>query len=122
MKKTNLFYWIFTILFVGFMAFTAIPNVMMEPESVDFITKLGYPKYFIPFIGVAKLIGCIALLIPGFPRVKEWAYAGMGFDLVAAWYSIIAMYGFDPSQAFMLVPIVLMALSYFFYHKKLASA
>lgn len=122
MKKTNLFYWITTILFVGFMAFTAIPNVMMEPESVDFITKLGYPKYFIPFIGVAKLVGCVALLVPGFPRIKEWAYAGLGFDLVAAWYSIIAVYGVDTSQLFMLLPFVLMILSYVFYHRKLQQA
>lgn|SRR5574343_361093 len=122
MKKINLFYWIATILFVGFMAFTAIPNVMMEPESVDFITKLGYPKYFIPFIGVAKLVGCVALLVPGFPRIKEWAYAGLGFDLVAAWYSIIAVYGVDTSQLFMLLPFVLMILSYVFYHRKLQQA
>lgn len=76
-KNLNLWYWIVTGLFAAFMAFTAIPDIMMSPDAVNMITGLGYPDYFIPFIGVAKLLGAIAILIPNFDRVKEWAYAGL---------------------------------------------
>ena len=122
MKKTTTLYWIFTGLFAAFMMFTAIPNIISEPESVAFITQLGYPAYFIPYIGVAKALGVIAILIPGFPRIKEWAYSGLSFDLVSAVYSLIAVNGVDPSMVFMLVPFVLGGLSYYFYHKKLKEA
>jgi hypothetical protein len=66
---------------------------------------------------VAKLAGCIAILIPGFPRIKEWAYAGLLFDLVAAYYSIIA--NGDPAApaSFILLVIALGIGSYIFYHK-----
>ena len=119
MKKTTTLYWIFTGLFGAFMMFTAIPNIISEAESVTFITQLGYPTYFVPFIGVAKALGVIAVLIPGFPRIKEWAYSGLFFDLISAVYSMIAVHGVDPSMAFMLLPFILGALSYYFYHKKL---
>lgn len=122
MKKTNTLYWIFTGLFSAFMMFSAIPNILSTAESVAFVTQLGYPAYFIPFIGVAKALGAIAILIPGFPRIKEWAYSGLFFDLISAVYSMIAVHGVDPSMAFMLLPFVLGALSYYFYHKKLTEA
>jgi hypothetical protein len=53
-------------------------------------TKVGVPLYLIPFIGIAKVLGVIAILIPGFPKLKEWAYAGLFFDLIGATYSICA--------------------------------
>src|SRR3954470_14106256 len=93
MKKTKIIYWIITGLFAGFMIFTAIPDILVVPDAVDFMVKLGYPVYFIPFIGVAKVLGGIAILIPGFPRIKEWAYAGLMFDLIGAAYSVSASMG-----------------------------
>src|SRR5215212_11317403 len=91
MKKTKILYWIFTSLFACMMLFSAIPDVLSNPLAVQGMHDgLGYPLYFIPFIGVAKVLGVIAILIPGFPRIKEWAYAGLVFDLVGATYSIIA--------------------------------
>jgi hypothetical protein len=121
MKKLNILYWIFTGIFGAFMFFTAIPDIMVVPDAVDFVTnKLGYPQYIIPFLGVAKALGVIAILIPGFPRIKEWAYAGLFFDLVGATYSSICVGGLKPDMAFMLVPFTFLALSYIFYHKRLA--
>jgi hypothetical protein len=58
--------------------------------------QLGYPTYFVPYIGFVKLLGCIALLIPGLNKIKEWAYAGLFFDLISSIYSGIAAFGFDP--------------------------
>jgi hypothetical protein len=119
MKSINIIYWTSTILFGGFMAFSAIANIIVDADSVNLITtQLGYPKYLISFLGVAKLLGAIGILVPGFPRIKEWAYAGLTFDLIGAVYSGIAVYGFQPPMLFMLVFFGMDALSYIYYHKK----
>lgn len=120
MKRTNTLYWIFTVLFGGFMISTAIPNILLDQGSIDLIsTQLGYPEYMIPFLGVAKTLGGIMLFIPGFPRLKEWAYAGLFFDLTGATYSVIALEGFQLHHLFMGLFIGMGALSYIFYHKRL---
>src|SRR5687767_12391808 len=100
MKKINIAYWIITGLFAAFMLFSAIPDIMVVPEAVAMITGLGYPKYLIPFLGVAKLLGVIVILIPWFRRIKEWAYAGLFFDLIGATYSSIAKDGFQLAVTF----------------------
>lgn len=120
MKKINTWYWIVTILFAGFMLFSAVPDMMMAPEAVTMITGLGYPKYFVSFIGVAKLLGAIAILIPGLNRLKEWAYAGLFFDLVGATYSGLAVGGFQAPILFMILPLGFLFLSYYLWHKRKA--
>ena len=123
MKKTNTLYWIFTGLFSASMLFTAIPDIMNLPDAIKIMhDQLQYPLYFIPFIGWAKALGCVAILIPGFPRIKEWAYAGLAFDLFGAIYSSIAVAGFAPEMAFMLVWIGLGVASYYFFSKKFYKA
>ncbi|WP_339810880.1 DoxX family protein [uncultured Imperialibacter sp.] len=120
MKRINILYWVFTGLFGGFMMFSAIPDIISVPDAVEMVSgQLGYPEYIIPFLGVAKALGVIALFIPGFPRVKEWAYAGLTFDLIGATYSGIAVGGFDPAMLMMVVIFGVEALSYFYYHKRL---
>jgi uncharacterized membrane protein YphA (DoxX/SURF4 family) len=77
------------------------------------VTALGYPAYLQHFLGVAKLLGGAVVLLPGLPRLKEWAYAGLTFDLVGATYSHVANQ--DPA-AELLLPVALLALlavSYF---------
>ena len=123
MKKTRIFYWIFTCLFAAMMFMSAVPDIFSNPIAVKGMHEgLGYPLYFIPFIGVAKALGVIAILIPGYTRVKEWAYAGLTFDLIGATYSIISSGQPVPNYAFMILPLALAILSYTFYHKKLKSA
>jgi hypothetical protein len=117
MKKTKIIYWTVTILFAAFMTFTAVPDVLMSPDAVKFINALGYPDYFIPFIGVAKILGTIAIVIPGYYRVKEWAYAGLFFDLIGAIYSVLCTHGIDQSMLFMVLPVTIGILSYVYYHK-----
>jgi hypothetical protein len=118
MKKTKIIYWVATCLFGAFMLFSAIPDIMMVPDAVTFMTgHLGYPEYFIPFIGVAKALGVLALLLPGFPRIKEWAYAGLVFDLIGATYSVISVDGFNASLLFMALPLGCCFLSYIYFHK-----
>src|SRR5258708_6032601 len=92
MKKINIIYWIFTGLLVALMLFSGIQNLLSTQPSIELVSKhLGCPQYFIPFIGLAKTLGAIAILIPGFPRIKEWVYAGFTYDLTAAVYSTIAV-------------------------------
>ncbi|MBL7890726.1 MAG: DoxX family protein [Bacteroidia bacterium] len=117
MKKDKIIYWSTTGLFAAFMAFTAIPDILKTPETVEFIKLLGYPEYFIPFIGVAKLVGSIAILIPQFKKIKEWAYAGLAFDLIGAMYSVITVHGFDPGMTFMIPIFALMIISYIYNNK-----
>jgi DoxX-like family len=120
MKRTKILYWIFTGLFALIMLSTALPNVMMSPDSVDLIhTQLGYPKYFILFVGVAKILGVIGILVPGYPRVKEWSYAGLFFDLSAATASAIAVEGFQLIHLSMAIFFAPGVFSYIWYHKKL---
>jgi uncharacterized membrane protein YphA (DoxX/SURF4 family) len=119
MKKNKTLYWIITGIFAAFMLFSAIPDIMVVPEAVTFMSHLGYPRYIIPFLGVAKLLGVIAILIPGFPRIKEWAYAGLFFDILGATYSGIANDGFKAGELFMVLPIAFLFISYALYHQKI---
>jgi hypothetical protein len=118
MKRTRVFYWVVTVLFAAFMLFSAVPDVIVTHEALTFMQgNLHYPVYIISFLGVAKVLGVIAILIPGFPRIKEWAYAGLAFDLIGATYSIIAVNGVA-AAAFMLVPLLFAAGSYLLYRLK----
>jgi len=119
MKKTKIIYWIFTGLFAALMLFSSIPDILNSPDVVLFMTQLGYPPYFTPFIGVAKILGVIAILIPGYPRVTEWAYAGLVFDLVGATYSQMASDLPKGGLLFMLFSFILAFGSYIYYHKRL---
>lgn len=119
MKKTKIIYWIFTGLLAALMLLSSIPDILNVPDAVAFMTQLGYPPYFTPFIGVAKLLGVIAILVPGWPRVKEWAYAGLTYDLVGATYSQIGAGMGGPELAFMLLPFILLFGSYIYHHKRL---
>ena len=120
-KTINILYWVFTILFSALMIFSSYGSIIVDKASKELIHDfLGYPVYFIPFTGIAKLIGAIIILIPGLKTIKEWAYAGLFFDLIAAVYSsIAASKTVDPLMAFMLVWFVPGILSYIFWKKKM---
>src|SRR5688500_8477639 len=120
-QTISILYWVFTILFAALMLFSSYGSILVNEDAKKLIHDgLGYPEYFIPFTGYAKLIGAIVILIPGLKTIKEWAYAGLFFDLVAAVYSSIALSGtVDPMLAFMLIWIVPGILSYIFWHKQM---
>lgn len=121
MKKINILYWIFTGLLAFVMLMSGVQNAFVTAESVELLTaQLGYPEYIIAFIGVAKILGAIAILVPGFPTLKEWAYAGLLFDLLGATYSVIMSEGLQPAHAGMLIFFALWALSYLYYRKRLS--
>jgi hypothetical protein len=119
MRTTKALYWVFTGLFAFMMLGSAIPDVFSSEIAVKGMhNNLGYPLYFIPFIGTAKVLGVITILVPGFSKLKEWAYAGLFFDLTGATYSIVASGGTAGQWGFMLMPIAFWGLSYLYYRKK----
>jgi hypothetical protein len=118
MKSTKIAYWIVTGLFAVFMAWTGFNNIIVDQGSIDLIAKtLQFPEYIIPFLGWAKLLGAIAILVPGFPTIKEWAYAGLFFDLAGATFASIALSGLYSQGAFMFVFIAFHLASYFLYRR-----
>ena len=120
-KTINILYWIFTPIFAGLMIFTAVGGIGPNEQNIEVLHKaLGYPVYFIQLISWAKIIGSIAILIPGLKKIKEWAYAGLFFDLGGAVFSGIAAFGkFDPMMLTMLIWILPGILSYVYWNKKM---
>jgi len=119
-KTTNTIYWVSTIIFGGLMIFSAVGGIQPTEDAIKLMHDgLGYPVYFIQFISIAKLIGSIVILIPGLKSIKEWAYAGLFFDLAGAVYSGVASSGkFDPMMLSMLAWIIPGIVSYYYWHKK----
>lgn len=118
MKKIQIIYWVITAIFIYWMFDPTISSALSYDYAVDFFTKrLGFPKYFLVYTGVTKIIGLVALLIPGFPKIKEWVYAGFTFDLVAAIYSLIAIGVPVTSLWPQTFALALLACSYIFFHK-----
>lgn len=83
-RKRIVGYWILTALICLPMAMGGVMDTLQTEEALEITRRLGYPDYFLVMLGVAKLLGVAAVLAPGLRRIKEWAYAGFAFDLVAA--------------------------------------
>jgi uncharacterized membrane protein YphA (DoxX/SURF4 family) len=83
-------YWVTTALIVFELALGGVWDILRVPQARDLIERLGYPQYFLVILGIWKLLGAVALVIPRFPRLKEWAYAGVLFDLTGAVASLLA--------------------------------
>lgn len=119
MKRVKIFYWIFTGLLMAYMLFSGISGLFNPEQSNALISgHLGYPPYFTPVISWVKLFGVVAILVPGFSRLKEWAYAGFTFDLGMAIYSFIAVGDLNAGLSFIFFGLILVFGSYIFYHKK----
>ena len=92
-RKRVIAYWLATALFCLMMTAGGIFDIIKHEQVVATLNNLGYPLYVAPLLGVWKLLGVIALLAPGFARIKEWAYAGFAIDLISAAISHIAVDG-----------------------------
>lgn len=89
-KRNRIIYWISTIWLALGMLSSGIVQLLKGKEEVDFITNLGYPVYFLTILGIWKILGVVALLIPKYPLLKEWTYAGFFFVMSGAVFSHIA--------------------------------
>jgi len=83
-KSKAIGYWVTTGIIALLIGSGGIMQVMRRPDAVAGIARLGYPLYFVVLLGVWKLLGALAILAPRLPRLKEWAYAGIFFDLTGA--------------------------------------
>jgi hypothetical protein len=89
-KRNKIIYWIATVWLALGMLSSGIVQLFNVKEEVEFILQLGYPIYFLKILGIWKILGVIALFIPRFPLIKEWAYAGFFFAMSGAIVSHIA--------------------------------
>ncbi|MEO5562350.1 MAG: DoxX family protein [Chitinophagaceae bacterium] len=89
-KTQTIFYWITTIVATAAFFIPGIGNLVHTPHITQDMAHLGYPGYFLTLLGTWKILGAITILIPNFKRIKEWAYAGMIFDLTGAAVSRIS--------------------------------
>ncbi len=103
-KRKQIWYWIITAI-LSICIFTGgLFQAMQSKEVLQGFKPLGYPTYFISLIGIWKMLGVIAILIPNFKLLKEWAYAGIFFTMTGAVISHIAS---DDVKVQIIAPIVL---------------
>ena len=113
-KRNKIIYWIATIWLALGMLSTAIVQLMKNKEEVDMMSTLGYPIYILMILGVWKILGVIAILIPKFPLLKEWAYAGFFFIMSGAIISHLAVGDAAKTLFGPLLLIVLTIASWYF--------
>jgi hypothetical protein len=113
--KSTIGYWAVTGFFCLAMFGGGVADLFHLDPMRGEIMALGYPEYFLTILGVAKLAGVVALLIPGQPLIKEWAYAGFSFDLLGATASHI--FSGDPVFA-TIKPLIVFAIMLASYHSR----
>jgi hypothetical protein len=97
MRAANWIGWTVTGLMAALLLLSAVPDVLRIPDALAVFRHLGYPPYLLVFLGTAKILGVVAVLLPGLPRLKEWAFAGLTFDVTGALYSHLSVG--DPPRA-----------------------
>ncbi|OAD91504.1 MULTISPECIES: DoxX family protein [Aequorivita] len=107
-KRNKIIYWVATVWLALGMTSTAIVQLIKMEEEVTNFTDLGYPIYLMTLLGVWKLLGVIAILIPKYPLLKEWAYAGFFFAMSGAVISHIAV---QDAAITLFGPILLLVLT-----------
>jgi hypothetical protein len=111
-KAKNIVYWTTTGLiafFIGGGGAAQIAQYLGNPHGV--VPVLDYPMYFFAILGFWKVLGAIAILVPRFPRLKEWAYAGIFFDLTGAAASCAAVGGYGAYAFHVIAPLILAVLA-----------
>jgi len=111
----KIIYWVSTGFFSAVFTLISILYLTHSQVMVTKLVGLGYPVYVLDILGAAKLLGAIALVVPRFPRLKEWAYAGFAFDFIGAVWSHTAVQGWEQA-IFIVTPITVLLISYFTYH------
>jgi len=108
MKSKMITYWIMTGLVAFFIGPGGVSQVVQYfGNRHGVVPELGYPMYFFGILGVWKALGAIAILVPRYPRLKEWAYAGIFFDLTGAAASCAAVGGYGAYGFHVIAPLVI---------------
>ena len=114
MKKNKIIYWSTTGLVAAGFLMSSFMYLGKNPELVNGFKMMGFPDFFIPILGLAKLLGAFAIVNPWVPKLKEWAYAGFTFVLIGATWTHLAT---NTPFIAPLVFLALLAVSYYFYAK-----
>ncbi|HXB08670.1 MAG TPA: DoxX family protein [Puia sp.] len=93
-------------------------SFLKVPDAIVLFKHLNLPAYLLPFLGTAKLLGCLTLLLPKYPRLKEWVYAGLTFDLTGATFCALASGDSPLTVAPMPIGFALIAGSYIYFLKR----
>jgi len=111
--------WVLTGLASALIVVSAVPDVLRLPGALMVFHHLGYPDYLLPFLGVAKLLGVAAVLTPGVTTLKEWAFAGLTFDVTGALYSHVSVG--DPPQVWIpaAIGLILVSSAYVAHRRRL---
>jgi uncharacterized membrane protein YphA (DoxX/SURF4 family) len=104
-RTRKVFYWLSTGLAALVLTAAGVSDIMRAPQVIASTSHLGYPPYLATILGTWKVLGVLAILVPGFARLKEWAYAGFFFDLTGAAISHTTLG--DPVGV-VIVPLVLL--------------
>ena len=113
-KRNRIIYWIATLWLCLGMLSTAVVQLLKVKDEAHMMAQLGYPLYLLTLLGIWKILGVIAVLIPKFGLVKEWAYAGFFFAMSGAVYSHLAIGDKAMTLFGPVLLIVLTALSWYF--------
>ena len=111
MNIKSVAYWLATVLFLFPLAASGVGYLTGADTFIESMAHLGYPASLLPFLGVAKVLGVVAVLAPGFAKLKEWAYAGFTFNLLGASWAHYAV-GDGAETVIPLVFLALLAVSY----------
>jgi hypothetical protein len=111
MKTKNVAYWTTTILLAFFMSGGVAQIWQFQANPHGIVPELGYPMYFFAILGFWKILGAIAILVPRYPRLKEWAYAGIFFDLTGAAASCAAVGGYGAYGFHVIAPLMIAGLT-----------
>jgi hypothetical protein len=110
-KTKNIVYWTTTVLVAFFMSGGVAQLLQYRANPRGVVPELGYPMYFFAILGVWKILGAITILVPGYPRLKEWAYAGIFFDLTGAAVSCAAVGGYGAYGFHVIAPLLIAGLT-----------
>lgn len=103
-------YWTVTIILAFSIALSGIGQLMRYGGNVDLVADIGFPLYVTNILGTWKLLGVIAIIIPGFPRLKEWAYSGIFFLMTGAALSHAFANDYGDGGFHILLPLFYVAL------------
>lgn len=105
--RWNIVYWVTTLLIATAFFITGVGNILPIAHIANDMTHLGYPPYFLNILGTWKILAAITIVIPSIPRLKEWTYAGMIFDLSGAAFS---RYAIGDHASMVIIPLAIASL------------
>lgn len=117
MKRKQIIFKVLVGLLVVLFGFGGVSNLLLLPDMVNSLTVLGYPEYFGRILGLAQILGVIALIAPVGSRFKEWAFVGFYINLLSAISSHLVVEGFVPAVGIILVALTILTIAFVQFSK-----